>query len=222
MRKFNIPIKKIGWSFVRVEREGDIEKLDLKDQIYISGAGPLSSIIFGTILLTIAGIRVNPLAIGDFQINLLLWAPVVALTIIIFARWCCQYIIPLVGLLEIILLSDFLFWLFTHSLNDIIGEPISASTIRITAQQTVENVGIVFTATFIAGFCSLFSGALNMLPFYPIDGGRIVRAYIKTFSVSIADWFAIVGYLLYIVIRLVLAIGFVVFLLSSDLEAFMK
>ncbi|MBI2047548.1 MAG: site-2 protease family protein [Parcubacteria group bacterium] len=208
LTRFEIHPLIIG-AFVEPEEEG-IKALSMRDRVYIFGMGPLASMLIGAILLTIAGTATKSFSIAGFQINLLLWMPVAIVFMIVFARQCCQYIIPFLG---IVLMGNLLLSLATHPETDVIGGPVTVVNTVTELYQRLADMGI-FVAPFIAGLISILIGLTNMLPLVPLDGGLILHAYLNALHAKIGHWFMRVGFALFI--------GIIILALSSDFKILIR
>jgi membrane-associated protease RseP (regulator of RpoE activity) len=127
--------------------------LPYRDKAWFYGAGVVANAVIGT------GLIATILAVQGSWLRALLWAAVTA-ALWIGRRWFVAYAVPILALP--------LMALFAWSLVASAGEPAG-----FVGMATVLAVPSGLVAIKTVAVVSLALAMLNMLPFYPFDGGRI-------------------------------------------------
>jgi Zn-dependent protease len=141
------------------KREADIEALPYRDQAWYCGAGVVANISLGAFLWATADVLSGHWrqAIVLITIGILAW---------VLRRSFCAYLIPLLSLAGLV----FLGWVLLHSSP---SEPQGVVGIgRLLLSSSLQESLVT------AGACSLAVGVLNIVPLFPLDGGRIVGALV--------------------------------------------
>ncbi|MFW0862324.1 MAG: site-2 protease family protein [Candidatus Komeilibacteria bacterium] len=200
-------------AYVKPEKSNIWEEISLKDNVVISGSGPWANYCLGLVLGMILSILY-----GFFIPHL--WMLLFALGMVLLAKRFFSYVImpvlAILGLLAVIAMT-----------GDAISADLAANSIGNGLKGAVDGgsaTGDVFggpiaifnmTNGTVNGFVDFLSltmtltlaiGLLNTLPLFPLDGGRIVGAYIKNISPTINKAFENIGVIL-VVLLVVLSLG---------------
>ncbi len=172
-------------AYVKPTEEGDamLEKLPYSNRAVIYGFGVLGNILYGLLLLIL--LRVASLGILDMKVFILL--------LLLFLFWWqrrvfCTHLVPIVGVLG---LAGFVATFFFLPSGDVVVGPIG--TIQL-AHDTAKDVagGVLFAAVI-----SFSLAVLNMLPVYPLDGGRTMDVLMAKFGVGAQNIFRRAGSILF-------------------------
>lgn len=141
------------------DREEEITNLPYRDMAWFSGAGVIANLLLGGAMLTL----IEAMA-GNWM-----WAAVSAIGSV--ALWLARrsvatYALPVLGLLALGMMG--------YGLATSIGEPIG-----MVGLATVMAVPTAHAALVLGCLLSFSLGVLNMIPIYPLDGGRIADALIS-------------------------------------------
>ena len=191
-------------AFVKPKDES-LESQSTLNKVYIFGAGPLVNILYTAILFSISGIRIPTATLWGQEIWLLGWMPAIAIVTFLFFKPLCRFVVPILGLAMLVSLTSALL-LSEHPQESVAG-PVTLIHILSNGYAKMEPFGI-FAATFIAGIFSLLIGLSNMLPFVPMDGGRIFHTYLEKISPHAGQWFFKFSFVLFLAL--------VFFALSND------
>ncbi|MBT6690747.1 site-2 protease family protein [Candidatus Parcubacteria bacterium] len=155
-------------AFVEPTPEGVIfmENLPYKNKADIYGAGPWANIVFACIIWLI----VATCFIGNGA-NYPAYARIAGLCValVLFRHFLWRYILPFAGLVWF----GVLVYLVAQNPLDSVSGPIGIVTIA-----KKESVSLSSTALF-GGYISLMIGLFNMIPIYPLDGGKIIELLFK-------------------------------------------
>jgi membrane-associated protease RseP (regulator of RpoE activity) len=187
-------------AYVRPSKKGQerIEELSYKDQAVISGAGIIANVLFGAMLVIIAGLVAffNPAA------DMLRVLTVIGVSAAVGAvfwqgrRWI-SYVMPVLGVASLALIVVAL----ARSL-DSVGGPIAV-------YQTAESAKGAVDALLTAAALSVGFALINMLPFSPLDGARTVSALlVRRGLVRTNEWFTVGGTVVFVM--------FFVFMIGKD------
>lgn len=153
-----------------------MERMSYHDNALISGAGVMINVIMALGIFWMLGlVHAIMLFFSDsagaslFNLRMFLYPVIIAL-LIVFRRFFCAYVIPVLGIGTLVLLA----YLFvTAPFKDVIGGPITIVVQATEYTSTIQN-SLIYLASL-----SLAIGIGNMMPILPLDGGRIMGAAIK-------------------------------------------
>lgn len=147
-----------------------IEAMPLKDQAVIYGAGVCVNswvfVILGIGLQVHRKFHTRKFEIADAVVlfsAVLLW----------YKLWFCLFLIPVLGLLLLVQLI----FKGGKGLKGVIGAVQEARTTISSPRKAVIYLALI----------SLGIALLNMLPLYPLDGGRLMHVYLSYLSPSVAE-----------------------------------
>jgi len=148
-------------AYVEPESEEDVEKLPISVQNHISGAGVVINILTAAIIFAATGgMAIMGIAFTPLKLVLIIFA------ILIFSKIISNYIVPLLGIGYLYLLINSV----SQSGVESVGGPV-------TIINHLTNSGFSFIE--MLAIISLLLGVANMMPIYPIDGGRIFVATLE-------------------------------------------
>lgn len=158
----------------------------VKDRAFIYGAGPLINFVYAGLVLMI--LDVTSRSHTDQMLHTVVYGVCVA-AMLLFAKFTSRYVVPVVG----ILLFGFLLYSLATSATSFIegiGGPITISRegTKMYAEGVVAN-NELRTAFYLSGVLSFLLGTTNALPFVPLDGGHIVRAYLGAWHEQTTRYF---------------------------------
>jgi len=174
-----------------------LEKLPYSDFSYVMGAGILVNLIYGFVL----GLIVSLASGGKFW-----FIPLLAIVILwLFRKPFCKYLVPALGLL----VFTFIIYQITKAPTETMVGPIGLGILVRDMSSSLTNVLIFVSAV------SLSVALVNMLPFFGLDGGRIVGRVIEKISPT--------GALVYKLVGLILLSSMLILAFASDaLKLFKK
>jgi membrane-associated protease RseP (regulator of RpoE activity) len=151
-----------------------MEDMPLATRLDVYCAGPWSNIIFGIILLFTYGLITPGFRTSLFQTLLGL--------VLLLLIWCTynrhlrklinHIVLPSIGMALLV----FVVCGLLSAPTETVGGPI------MMASSTRQYVTGLSAAIFAGAFFSISIGIFNLLPLFPLDGGRIVKAYLETFN----------------------------------------
>ena len=180
-------------AFVKPKDES-LESQGTLNKVYIFGAGPLVNILYAAVLFSISGIRIPTATLWGQEIWLLGWMPAIAIVTFLFFKPLCRFVVPMLGMVMLVSLA---LTLLSENIQNAVGGPLTIIKILINGYTKMEPFG-VFGGAFIAGIFSLLIGLTNMLPFVPMDGGRIFHAYLEKISQYAGQWFFKFSFVLFL------------------------
>lgn len=186
------PLAFILGAVVKETREGakKMSTLDYRSKALIFGAGPLANLIIGCVLLIVYSvlfvlIRDHTLWgfhgwLTYFSIVITkpdVYIPLVAIPLLWFGRkQFCVYLAPIVSaFLAIWVVRYFMSAGFSGAMSQVVG-PIGFYTV---VSQEVRDIA---EAIHTVAMLSIFLGAINFLPIFPLDGGLLYMSILEKFS----------------------------------------
>lgn len=183
-------------AYVEAENEEDVTSLPIQKQNHISGAGVLVNLLTGSVIFLMLG-GVHIMGIGFTT-----WVLVaITASILLLSKFISNYIVPLMGIGYL--------WL-------LVGTVVASGTEAVggpaTMTSQLSSSGFGFMA--ILAIVSILLGLANMLPIYPIDGGRIFvatleRLHAPKFAITIAKGAGVTMF-----------VGLMVFVIYADVNKF--
>lgn len=163
-----------------------LEKMPLSKRLDVYCAGPGSNLLFSSLLFFIYEAIVfgqtAPTAVGLVGIFtlILIW-----FTYNQYLRKFLNYVVmPLIGLVLVAIIISGLFSTPTET----VGGPI------MMVSETKQSVTSVARAILMGALLSFSIGIFNLLPLFPLDGGRIIRAYLERLNLfKVAEGFSVVS-----------------------------
>lgn len=183
--------------------EAMLKMLSYKDRALIYGAGVLGNIFFALILWIIITIIPPGLSLAKLGAY-----PIVAFTIaLIILLWkgkriFCIYFVPVLGVLSAVLIIVSI----AFSPSDAVAGPIGIGQM---ASELVTDIELAFRFGMVI---SLGIAIFNVLPLFPLDGGRVIDALLEGFGEKIQNLYRATG--------LVLFLGFIAFAFGGDILRF--
>lgn len=158
-------------AYVRPTKKGTerLESMSYRDQAVCSGAGVVMNVVFGGALLCIvASISVHSSANNQARLLVVsLIAGGVAAAAAIFRR-AFSRVMPVFGVAGLLLL---IFSLIDSTEN--VGGPLTVVSTAASGKSLVDALKMGFVMSISLAY-------LNVLPLFPLDGGKIVSAFFET------------------------------------------
>lgn len=143
-----------------------VDALAYKEYATIFGAGPLANLLFWLLIFFIKPLIDSHTSLTNPQNQFLMFCVFSIMAFIVYARGALSaYVVPVMGLLAIVLI--------VVTLAKFGSKGVSGPVGIIEAAKKSSSGGLAEAVDF-AGFMSLNLALLNALPFYPLDGGKIV------------------------------------------------
>lgn len=172
------PLVLLG-AFVRPEDEKSMTQLSYHDQAFISGAGIIANLVCIVLGFALLGIlipehparAINFPLIGKLTItHALLWGGLFSAGFLLwFARPITQYLFPVCAVAILV-------WIINILLHMPFGVFVERSGGIVAIAQLGKNFsGSAVALTYYSILISYLLALTNLLPIYPLDGGRIVK-----------------------------------------------
>lgn len=155
-------------AYVKPSDDGEqtMKALPYKEYATIFGVGPLANLLFWLMLFFIKPFIDSHIILASPQNLFIMFCVFSIMAFVVYARGAlAAYVIPLMGLLAIVLI--------TVTLAKFGQKGVSGPVGIVEAAKKSSSSGLVSAVSF-AGLISLNLALLNTLPFYPLDGGKIV------------------------------------------------
>jgi len=189
-------------AYVQPADEKEIERLSYQEKAHIFGAGIVANLVISFLLnafLMVALLIIRPER-WDMGDTIYLAAYVILAVIFLrFDKFLSKYVFPFLGLL----LTGYLIWSIIHlGFQKSLMGPIGIVQAGLSITSLIE-------ATAWAAVVSLGLGLINLLPLYPLDGGRILKAFLeKKSNLSLGIRNAILGGGSVLLVLLIVAVVF--------------
>lgn len=173
------------------EHQNALEELSYRDTAWFAGVGVVINFVLGGALFTILALmQHNWLAAGI--------AVTLSAALCVFRRQFTAYGIPLLALPVLAVTL--------YAIMVTVGQPQGP----VGMAETFSHVSSARTALALAGTASCGLGLLNILPLYPMDGGRVARALLTRFAApaAVVKGFEYIGVVMFLAI--------IVYSLGSD------
>lgn len=175
-------------AFVKPKEQGVkyMEQLRYGDEASIYGAGIVTNLILGLVFFSLN--HIFDMEMGSSEIMQIVAVDLfLALAVYGLRRLISLYLIVPAGLFTIAYL---IIAMGNHPFGEVFGGPAS---IAIVAHEHSRSLSEVFS---IAGLVSMSIGLVNCMPIYPLDGGRIMEAFLSTIGLSekYRDSYKIIGF----------------------------
>lgn len=178
-----------------------LQSLPYKERADVSGAGPLANIMFAVLLVLVYKALLK--GWDFFEPSTMIGVGVLA-ALYYGRKILSRYIFLPLG----IVLTASLVWGVIHDPLETVAGPIGI--IKMATEHSSSVAEIVIFSVLI----SLAIGLMNLLPFYPLDGGRIAEALLQNRSERAQNAFRLVG-----VVLLLLLVGLA---FAADITNLMK
>jgi Zn-dependent protease len=157
--------------YVRPQNIEEIERLSYREKAYIHGAGIIANAIMGVLIIiswTIVKLVKYPESLTTSLIVLVLLAAII-FVLWRFSKEISAYVFPFLGLAMLI----YLIW----SLTSVRAEGTVMGPVDLFAM----GMGFVslYQATIWGAYVSIGFAMINLLPFLPPDGGRIITEFLQ-------------------------------------------
>lgn len=143
----------------------DLKKMSYKDQAICYAAGVIMNLAFAGALVAVAVATTNPF---DNRRQMIVFLIAIAVTV---AAWLLRrvlsVVVPVLGTAALVGLVH----LLTRS-PDAVGGPIEVVSVSVSSTTWID-------ALLLGGALSLSLALLNMLPLVPLDGGKVVGAFLQ-------------------------------------------
>jgi membrane-associated protease RseP (regulator of RpoE activity) len=139
--------------YVRPERPEEVEKLRYLDYAWYAGAGATVNVVIGLLWVIAAWFSTGDWLAADIAV-------VVTAAIFIWPRQFCAYVVPVLG---VVITAGLLIYTMAA-----IGQVQGPVAVRFPVSRSPMD------ALMRATEMSIALGLFNMLPFYPLDGGKLV------------------------------------------------
>jgi len=158
-------------AYVRPKSSEDIEKLSYQEKAHIYGAGVIANFIMGILIIipwTIVKLFKYP---EEIAANLIVLILLIAAVFVLwrFSKKISAYILPFMGVAMMV----YLVWsLAAVGAEESVMGPVGLFTM---------GMGFVsfYQATIWGAYVSIGFAMMNLLPFLPLDGGRIMTEFLQ-------------------------------------------
>lgn len=152
-------------AYVQPTKKGQrqLEAMSYKEQAICYSAGIITNIAFGCALIVVASV-IKLLTQEGGSLTMMWICLGVAVITLLFRRFI-SVIMPILGILSLALIV-----LLTIQSFDNLGGPVAI--VGIVAEMSTSWVNAII----VGGVISASIGQFNMIPFYPLDGGRVINA----------------------------------------------
>ncbi|HCC23666.1 TPA: hypothetical protein DF272_05855 [Candidatus Falkowbacteria bacterium] len=201
-----------GYVMPAEESEKLIENASYKVKAEIFGAGVLGNILFFYVMQVLAIIIHPEWGFDWIYLGLPFWAITsIVAVMLLFRRFCFEWLFIMIGLAQ---LGFLVYALFIHNPFEVMAGPVGVVNLAVVhpADDWTVTMADVFSR---AGLISLLIGLTNMLPLFPLDGGRIMAALFHRFN-----WNRVKNF--YTVISSLAMLGLIILALTSDVVKLLR
>ena len=174
--------------------------LSPKQLIHVYGAGAIGNIALAFFIFSVmVAIGTAELSLGESKVPLDALAGTtiffsLGILVIVFSRQISIWVFPIVAFLVLWILVDFL-------ISRSLGEIVDSSGGPVLMGELATKHAINLNRTMLLGcLVSVALGIGNLLPFYPLDGGRIIQAIIRKFAPVLSAPFETGGIVVFVLL----------------------
>lgn len=161
-----------------------IEALPYKEYATIFGVGPLANLLFWLMIFFVRPVIDSQISLANPQNQFMMFCVFSIMAFVVYARGALSaYVVPVLGLAAIVLI--------VMTLAKFGQKGVSGPVGIVEAAKKSSSDGLISALSF-AGLMSLNLALLNALPFFPLDGGKIVDKIIGRFGARVQNIFRVV------------------------------